>query len=451
MFVAMTAFAFNADVGPNAGPVANFPPMDDPWDMVFYFDAGTTADDTQLLGVAFAVDQFFITGANSGSDPNNVYVFEADGSLAFQFTQPATSTGWGWRDLAYDGTYLYGSVTNQVEAFDLAGNLVPAMNINGPITPCRALAYDPNTDSFWTQSFGGPLYNFDRSGAVLWTGTSGVTAAYGAGWHDGTDMLWIFSQDGSPQLTFYEFDPVAHALTGVSQAASEPPGWSGGIAGGASYTTEYDPGLPAGAFVFVSQGSPTDYCAVLEAPETSTPVELSAFNANVVEDGVMLTWSTASELNCYEWTVQRNGVDVATLPGNGTTVEPQNYSYLDEVGAGDYTYRLKETDLGGAVTYSDEITVTVGAVFVTEYSLSGNYPNPFNPTTNIAFALPEAGMVNLSVYSVNGSQVATLVDGNRDAGAYEVTFDATSLTSGIYFYKLTVGDYSSMHKMVLMK
>jgi hypothetical protein len=183
----------------------------------------------------------------------------------------------------------------------------------------------------------------------------------------------------------------------------------------------------------------------------TTPVLLSAFNANVVEDGVLLTWSTASEIDCYEWTVQRNGVDVATLPGHGTTIEPQSYSYLDEVGAGNYTYRLKETDIGGAVTYFDEITVTVGAVVVTEYSLSNNYPNPFNPSTNIAFALPEAGIVNLSVYSLNGSLITTLADGQRDAGVYEVTFDATGLTSGIYFCKLTAGDYSSMQKMVLLR
>ncbi|TKJ41570.1 hypothetical protein CEE37_03115 [candidate division LCP-89 bacterium B3_LCP] len=451
LLVAFAAFANRADVSPTAGPVATFPPTDDPWDMVFYFEAGTVCGDNQLLGVAFAEDMFFITGAGNAGDPNYVYVCNADGTFNFSFEQSASSTGWGWRDLAYDGTYLYGSVTTTVEAFDTAGNLVPTMNINGPSLPNRALAYDPISDTFWTQSFSGPIYNFDRNGAVLYSGSSGVTAAYGAAWNDVFYMLWIYSQDGSPQTTIYEYDPVAHMLTGYSYTVPLVPGSSDQVAGGMSYTDEYDPLLPWGVFVGMTQGTPEDQLFVLEGPSPAFPVELSAFNANVVEEGVMLTWTTQTELECYEWTVLRNGDAVSTLPGNGTTAEPHNYSYLDVVGAGTYTYQLMETDIGGAVTYSDELTVTVGSVFVTEYSLSANYPNPFNPTTNISFALPNDGVVSLSVYDISGSLVATLVDGFRSAGSYEATFDATGLTSGVYFYQLTADDYSSMHKMVLMK
>jgi hypothetical protein len=87
----------------------------------------------------------------------------------------------------------------------------------------------------------------------------------------------------------------------------------------------------------------------------------------------------------------------------------------------------------------------------TEFALLGAYPNPFNPTTSIQFALPEAAQVQLTVYDVSGRQVAELVDGWRDAGAQEVTFDASSLVSGLYLFRMVAGDFNAIGKMVLSK
>ncbi|MBU0519163.1 T9SS type A sorting domain-containing protein [bacterium] len=86
-----------------------------------------------------------------------------------------------------------------------------------------------------------------------------------------------------------------------------------------------------------------------------------------------------------------------------------------------------------------------------EYSLGQNYPNPFNPSTTINFSLPEAQHVKLTVFNVNGQVVASLVDGMRDAAQYEVTWDASDVASGLYFYQLEAGDFSSVKKMVLVK
>ncbi|TKJ41150.1 hypothetical protein CEE37_05640 [candidate division LCP-89 bacterium B3_LCP] len=87
----------------------------------------------------------------------------------------------------------------------------------------------------------------------------------------------------------------------------------------------------------------------------------------------------------------------------------------------------------------------------TSFEVMGAYPNPFNPTTSISFALPVDAKVLLSVYDVSGRLVETLVDGCRDAGIHEVTFDASRLSSGIYLYRLKTGEYSITGKMVLMK
>lgn len=79
------------------------------------------------------------------------------------------------------------------------------------------------------------------------------------------------------------------------------------------------------------------------------------------------------------------------------------------------------------------------------------HPNPFNPQTVIGYELPSASFVRLTVYDLAGHAVAQLVNGWRNAGAQEVTFDGSKLASGVYLYRLTAGDFAASGKMVLMK
>jgi len=88
---------------------------------------------------------------------------------------------------------------------------------------------------------------------------------------------------------------------------------------------------------------------------------------------------------------------------------------------------------------------------VSDYKLYQNYPNPFNPSTVIEYSIPKAADVNLVIYNLLGQKVATLVNTQQAQGAYEVKFDASRLTSGIYFYTLTAGDFVQTKKMMLLK
>jgi len=99
-------------------------------------------------------------------------------------------------------------------------------------------------------------------------------------------------------------------------------------------------------------------------------------------------------------------------------------------------------------TTSAPVSVT-GAV--TNYKLAQNYPNPFNPSTTISFDLPQAGVTTLKVYNILGQEVATLFNGFEKSGAHQVLFDATNLSSGVYFYKLQSGSFVQSRKMVLLK
>jgi hypothetical protein len=87
----------------------------------------------------------------------------------------------------------------------------------------------------------------------------------------------------------------------------------------------------------------------------------------------------------------------------------------------------------------------------TEYSLYSNYPNPFNPTTNIKFDLPSDGLVQLKVFDILGNEVATLINEQKVAGRYEVNFNASSLASGVYIYKIQAGSFINSKKMILLK
>ena len=185
------------------------------------------------------------------------------------------------------------------------------------------------------------------------------------------------------------------------------------------------------------------------------PVELSAFSANVNNSTVTLNWTTETELNNQGFEVQRRLVDgqfitIGHVEGFGTTTERKQYSFTDAgLEIGSYYYRLKQVDFNGAYEYSNEIFVEVNPPLV--FGLDQNYPNPFNPTTSINFSLAEPSFVKLAVYNLLGEQVALLKNEFMTAGSFNITFDAASLPSGMYLYKLETAQFSSVKKMMLMK
>ena len=190
--------------------------------------------------------------------------------------------------------------------------------------------------------------------------------------------------------------------------------------------------------------------------DITVPVELTSFTANVNNEGnVVLNWNTATELNNQMFEIERRNNEgqystIGYVDGFGTTTEPQEYSYTDNTaGTGTYYYRLKQIDFGGQYEYSDEIEVEV--IGPLTFALEQNYPNPFNPSTNIKYSLPENGFVKLSVYNLVGEEVSVLVNETVDAGFYEATFNAASLPSGTYFYRLQAGNTVQVKKMVLLK
>lgn len=202
-------------------------------------------------------------------------------------------------------------------------------------------------------------------------------------------------------------------------------------------------------------GPPIHRRTVQMVVDNVIPVELVSFNAFVEKNDVVLKWNTATELNNMGFDIERKNENgdfeyVEFLRGKGTTSEYSSYSFTDKgLNVGKYYYRLKQKDFDGTYDYSKQIEVNVTTPM--EYKLEQNYPNPFNPTTRIKYSVKEKNYVSLKVYDVLGNQVANLVDEVKDAGQYELLYNASNLSSGVYYYNLTIDNFSSTKKFVLMK
>jgi len=146
--------------------------------------------------------------------------------------------------------------------------------------------------------------------------------------------------------------------------------------------------------------------------------------------------------------------------GSPSTSNLQNPTGITYSTPGTYEVKLVATNSFGSdtITRTSYVVVTNPSTIVKneneipdKYSLGQNYPNPFNPVTKIQLQVPRLKFVKLLVYDILGKEVATLVNEQLSAGSYTVTFNAGNLKSGIYFYKLTAGEYSEVKKMILMK
>ncbi|MBI2418509.1 MAG: T9SS type A sorting domain-containing protein [Ignavibacteriales bacterium] len=186
------------------------------------------------------------------------------------------------------------------------------------------------------------------------------------------------------------------------------------------------------------------------------PIELVAFTAVANKTSVTLNWKTATEISSSGFSVERKSADgnswetIAFIQGAGNSNSPKEYSYTDKkVTSGKCSYHLKMIDNDGSFTYSQIVAVELSVPL--EFSLSQNFPNPFNPNTVISYTLPSQSAVVLKVFNITGNEVATIVNAKQAAGYYNVSFNALNIAAGVYFYSLqtTFGTYTK--KMILLK
>ncbi|MFH1736095.1 MAG: T9SS type A sorting domain-containing protein, partial [bacterium] len=336
---------------------------------------------------------------------------------------------------------------------------------------------DASGDAQWSRIYGGSGDDFGRCVQQTTDGEyiiAGYTSSFGIGYYydvyliktdaDG-DTLWTSTYGGSDDDVGYSVQQTldgGYIVTGItcSYGAGENDVYlirldSEGALPDITIDLTYVSGAPIPA-----SGGDLTYDADVNNNETD-PVDLGAWinvtlpNANVITliNRALTLSGGASIARTLTFSVPASApAGTYTMTGKvgvyPAAVWHSSSFDFDKTAGGDGIFDPGMLQLyGWDDPFETELLENIPAEFV----LFSAYPNPFNPTTAISIQLSALSHVNLSVYDISGRKVATLIDGFRNAGSYEVTFDGSKLASGIYFYRLTAGDYTANGKVVLMK
>lgn len=347
--------------------------------------------------------------------------------------------------LLVTGNEVSGTVTI-FEANGFAASATLDMNFNGTFFfPQTAISLTPSNVIKGTNTTTVVRYTDAPQSA---TGIIGNVSQY----------RW-FIQVGNPELTSLNLsiDLSEIPVSGISNPSAVTLYVRSTIGAGtfsALPTTLLGNTLTASLPVASIEGSDLTFELAFGSTTEALPIELTSFVGTAKNNTVELVWKTASELNNDRFEIERSNdnltfTKIGFVRGSGTTTESKTYRFVDEGVSGNLYYRLKQVDFDGAFAYSPVVEVRVAPP--AEFALEQNYPNPFNPTTAIRYQLPATSDVKLEVYDVLGKKVATLVNGRQAAGIYNYTLNASTLSSGVYFYRLQAGNFVQTKKMMLVK
>jgi len=215
----------------------------------------------------------------------------------------------------------------------------------------------------------------------------------------------------------------------------------------------------SGGMTALSPGSVI--CNFVGNDDSPLPITISSFTVRAMNSSAALQWTTISEINNYGFYVQHGSskdnladAEDGFVAGHGTTVQAHEYAWTDKSPAS--YYRLRQVDMDGTSHFSDVIAFTPTSIESNTnsplmFALKQNYPNPFNPSTTITYELPKSSGVRLSVHDMLGQEISVLVNERKGAGVHEVQFDASGLSSAVYFYRLHAGDFVSTKRMLVVK
>ncbi len=397
-------------------------------------------------------------GAAAGSrvgTTNELTGIGSTGTLIWSF--PTTGTPWAVTSIQNlggdsDRDYLVGTTTGQIYVVaSNTGTQIWNTNIGNVFIEDVYVVPDVNgngVDDILISGISPNVFMLEGlTGLVIWSNYTGGNIL-------GKNKLGDINGDAIPEAVTASLNGMMYVYNGKTGTELFNYTW-----GTSSNPPEQIVRLPeiygGGAGEFVAGSRDGRFIAFSGGPDGIVPVEFETFTAAANGTGAILNWSTASELNNKGFSIERKNAEgeftaVAFIEGKGSTTEKSSYFYEDAgLSYGDYTYRLKQIDFDGTFTYSPEVEVSVG--LPVKYTLEQNYPNPFNPATIIKYSLPFDGAVNLSIYNSLGEKVTTIVNEVKKAGNYEINFNASSLASGVYFYRLEAGSFVSIKKMMLLK
>lgn len=217
--------------------------------------------------------------------------------------------------------------------------------------------------------------------------------------------------------------------------------------------------------------SETYFAQSINKPEGTLPVELVYFVGDVVDSTVELKWGTATEVNNYGYEVLRADTflkweSIGFEQGHGNSNSPKDYLFKDTsiTTNGCYYYLLKQIDTDGKYELTRD-TVKINVDYITSinekyqtkdstpmnFELFQNFPNPFNPETNISFTIRDQDFVTIKLYSITGEEIENIISSIVTSGTHLIKFKPKNLSSGTYIYKFSVHNKSISKKMIYIK
>ncbi len=426
-----------------------------------------------------------VTVSTPYAQPNKMYWVEYDGNKISR----ANLDGSSKEDLITSGlsgplgiAIDFYNTPNKIYWSENSGNIIGRANLDGSspedlITsgiggPTDIVLHIPAGKIYWGDS-SGKISRADLNGSnkedLI---TSGLSFPYG---------IALDVPAGKMYWTDYDLDRISRAdLDGSNQenliaGVNNPIGIALDVPAGKMYWTEYSSESIGRADLDGSNqenlitGLNGPMGLSLNYNEASLPVELSSFTAAAGDGQVTLKWRTESEVDNLGFHVYRalekhgpyECLTSELIPGAGNIATRQIYRYTDIhlTNGMTYWYKIEDVAFNGTRTIHGPISVMPQAkdeaveaqVLPTEFGLSQNFPNPFNPTTEIFYQLPEASHMELAVYDIVGHKVDVLVEGIVQAGHWSVKWDANDLASGIYFVRMEAGHFVETRKIALIR
>lgn len=341
---------------------------------------------------------------------------------------------------------------------DRYGNIYITGSSGGNSFPIKLLLikYSASGNQQWIQTYSGPA-NMQDGGYSLCADSAGNIYVTGESAGSGTSL---------------DFVTISYTSTGVERWIQRYNGAANDDDRAFAITTDnFGNIIVTGRSI--SAGSNFDYCTI-KYNSTGVQQWVRRYNGPGNDMDISYAVGTDSAGNVYVTgtsmrTSELNSLDMATIKYNSFGIEKWVQRYNGPGNRTDYAWAIGVDKFGNVFVSGEgsgispdyDITTIkyiqpIGIIQISSeipktYKLSQNYPNPFNPVTNIKFAVAKTGLVTLKVYDISGRETSRLVNEELNAGIYNYVFNASHLSSGIYFYKLTSENFSETKKMVLVK
>ncbi|MDK9700033.1 MAG: C25 family cysteine peptidase [bacterium] len=402
----------------------NVDEVDTTWEELYSFPASSNCGDRELQGIEFDGNSFWVVGSHNSTNPNRIYQFDRAGYQQQMLNQSDNTSLIGYRDLAWDGEFFYGSSSRLIEQFDTLG--VVHRSYEALVNPARALACDTSNGLLYYADWMSPIYalrlNDGITTQVITNSFNVVGMAYYPSDRDGYPLYAVARLDGIG-MQIVKFNPI----TGESMEVVTIPTTE--VVYGAAITSSWNPMVWT---LLVLMRNPVTFV-----------------NRVVVYE---------LEMNRDWFTYSPSSGSVA--PGDSAVVQITLNSLSLPA---DHTFRANLLITNNSTTRQASVPITM---FIEsrgnaeeslnklpqQFALESVYPNPFNGQAAFVVALPIASEVSLVLYDQLGRETARLLQHRpMNAGRHTVRFNSTSLASGVYYARFQSGEYSSTRKIVLLK